>query len=215
MTPHGALVVSVSGTSGSGKSTLVRGLAASLGATAHRAVGAMFFDDYAAVSDLPENDLHGWLARGGDPDEWRTDRLAADLGALRHGESVPALDGSSTCGPFDVVVLEEPFGRSRKAMAPMIDLALHVDLPLQLALARRLRRDFVPKDGEVPADRADQLRAYLAMYLDIGGAVYAFVDRLARDSTDVVLDGLTGREDLLTAALAEVASAQARRHERD
>lgn len=70
-------------------------------------------------------------------------------------------------------------------------------------------RDFVPAEGEVPADRADQLRGYLAMYLEVGGAVYALVDRIAKESSDVVLDGLTDRDDVLAAALAAVASARA------
>ena len=55
----------------------------------------MFFDDYAGVSDLPENDLPGWLARGADIDEWRTDRLVADLTALVGGGSILSLDGAS------------------------------------------------------------------------------------------------------------------------
>jgi energy-coupling factor transporter ATP-binding protein EcfA2 len=205
VTRSGAFVVAVSGTSGSGKSTLVRGLAAALGASA----GPVFFDDYAAVSDLPEDDLGGWLARGGDPDEWRTDRLAADLRALRAGDAVGALDGGALVGPFDLVVLEEPFGRARSTMAPHIDLVLHIRLPLHVALARRLTRDFVPVTGEVAADRADRLRGYLAMYLDVGGAVYDHIDRLASASSDTVLDGLLSAADLLAAALDEVAAARA------
>lgn len=190
MTRSSAFVIAVSGTSGSGKSTLVRGLADSLGTVGGDAIAAVFFDDYAAMSDLPENDLAGWLARGGDPNDWRTDRPATDLRALREGESITTLDGATTIGPLDVVVLEEPFGRARAAMAPSIDLALHVDPPLQVALARRVRRDFVPMHGEVPVEQADRLRGYLAMYLEVGGTVYDLVDRLSRESSDLVLDGL-------------------------
>jgi len=206
MTRARAFVIGVSGTSGSGKSTLVRGLAAGLAAAGNAAVGSVFFDDYAAVSDLPENDLVGWLARGGDPDEWRTDRLAADVFALRAGESISTLDGASTIGPLDVVVLEEPFGRSRTAIGPMVDLALHIRLPLHIALARRVLRDFIPADGEVPADAADRLRGYLALYVEVGGAFYEVADRLAQESSDVVLDGLAGSDELLGAALTEVAA---------
>lgn len=211
MSGPGTFVIAVSGTSGSGKSTLVRGLAESLGATAGHNVGSIFFDDYAAVSDLPERDLPGWLDRGGDPDEWRTDQLAADLRALCGGEPIVGPDGTETVGPLDLVVLEEPFGRARAAVGPLIDLALHVDLPLQVALARRLSRDFVPAAGEVPADRADALSGYLAMYLEIGAAVYEFVDRLARESSDVVLDGLRPAGDVLATALTAVAAARASR----
>jgi uridine kinase len=206
-------VVAVSGTSGSGKSTLVRSLAARLDEPAGSGnAGAVFFDDYAGVSQLPEHDLAGWLARGGDPDEWRTDRLAADLRTLRAGEATRSLDDKISLGPFDVVVLEEPFGRVRATIAPHIDLVLHIGLPLHIALARRLTRDFVPAGGAVATDGADRLRGYLAMYLEVGGAVYDLIDRLAAESSDAILDGLSSAGDVLEAALAEVSAARSPGH---
>ncbi len=203
-------VVAVSGTSGSGKSTLVRALAEALSPAGgsepsdRGAALAMFFDDYAGVSDLPENDLPGWLARGADIDEWRTDRLVADLTALVGGGSILSLDGASTIGPVDTIVLEEPFGRARSAVRPLIDLALHIDLPLHVALARRLRRDFVADEGEIDAEQAARLRGYLDMYLDVGGRIYEEAARRAAEVADVVLDGELGSADLLAVALAQV-----------
>lgn len=44
----------------------------------------------------------------------------------------------------------------------MVDLALHIELPLHVALARRLARQFVPAEGGLSALDADKLRAYLA-----------------------------------------------------
>ena len=52
----GGYVVSVSGTSGAGKSTLVEGLVAALTAAGHH-VTSLHFDNYAAVSMPPQDDL--------------------------------------------------------------------------------------------------------------------------------------------------------------
>ena len=112
-----AFVISVSGTSGSGKSTLVRGLARDLEATSGLRVGTVFFDDYATVSQLPEKDLPGWLDRGADPGEWRTDQLVVDLRSLLAGDAITPPVGEQV-GPADIVVLEEPFGRARPPCDP-------------------------------------------------------------------------------------------------
>jgi uridine kinase len=199
-----AFVISVSGTSGSGKSTLVRGLARDLGANRALRVGTLFFDDYASVSVLPEQDLPGWLARGADPREWRTDQLVVDLTALVAGEAVTP-PGGERMGPVDIVVLEEPFGRARPAMRPLIGLALHIALPLHIALARRLLRDFVPEAGPIDADRTDALRGYVDLYRTVGGTIYELIDQLASTSSDVTLDGLLDSQSLLELALADVA----------
>jgi uridine kinase len=199
-----AFVISVSGTSGSGKSTLVRGLARDLEATSGLRVGTLFFDDYASVSQLPEKDLPGWLDRGADPGEWRTDQLVADLTSLVAGNTVTPPVGELV-GPLDIVVLEEPFGRARPAMRPLIGLALHIALPLHIALARRLLRDFVPEAGGIDPDGTGALRGYVEMYRTVGGTIYELIDGLASTTSDVSLDGLLDSQNLLELALSEVA----------
>ena len=197
------LLIAVSGTSGAGKTTLVRGLARELATATGKSVVPMFFDDYAAVSQLPENDLPGWLERGADPSEWRTDRLVADLKALIAGEVI-SLPAGDRVGPADIVVLEEPFGRARPPMRPLIDTALHIALPLHFALARRLLRDFIPVTGPLDEAGTNSLRNYVDMYRGVSGTLYALIDDLAMKSSDHVLDGTLHGESLLELALAEV-----------
>jgi hypothetical protein len=90
-------------------------------------------------------------------------------------------------------------------MRPLIGIALHIALPLHIALARRLLRDFVPDVGAIDADGADALRGYLEMYRTVGGRVYELIDRLARTTSDVTLDGLLDSQSLLELARDEVA----------
>ena len=184
-------VVVVSGTSGAGKSTVVDGVASMVSATGRRAV-ALHFDDYADVTQLP-GDLLDWLRRGADPDGWRADRLESTL-----------LTCIAESEPGTLIIVEDPFGRVRRSIRYVVDLAIHIDLPLGVALARRLLRDFLPETGGL-AD-ADPLREYLADYLRGGGAAYSTIDRMAREASDVILDGSGDRSELLARALGEIAA---------
>jgi hypothetical protein len=88
-------------------------------------------------------------------------------------------------------------------MGPLIDLALHIALPLHTALARRLLRDFLPESGAIDDAGADELRKYITMHRMVGGTIYELIDQLAETSSDVVLDGLLDSESLLERALVE------------
>jgi uridine kinase len=186
-------VVAVSGTSGSGKTTLVQGLAAALADVGPRVV-RLHFDQYSAVSDVPD-DLASWVQRGADPDEWRTDRFVDDL--ERHVREDPGPHGT-------VLLVEEPFGRARTPFRAIVDLAVHIHLPLGVSLARRLLRDFVPDLVGPSTDGPDRLRAYLDTYLNGGGAAYEAIEEVARTASDVVLDGLADRQELVEKARREV-----------
>lgn len=197
--PGPPLVVGVSGTSGAGKTTLIRGLASALAEAGYR-VGCLHFDDYSATSEVPE-DLPRWVQRGADPDEWRTDQFIDDLLAYVHGSSEVALT---------VLLVEEPFGRARTPIGSLVDLALHLHLPLGVSLARRLLRDFVPDLSGPRPSGADRLRTYLDRYVAGGGAAYEAIDEMARRTSDVVLDGLVDPQELVQTALREVQTNLAR-----
>jgi uridine kinase len=188
---HAPFVVAVSGTSGAGKSAVVEGIASALALSGRHAV-ALHFDDYADVSQLPE-DLVDWMERGANPDEWRTERLVTAL--------VTRIDGAE---PDTVILVEEPFGRARTPMRNLSDLAIHIDLPLGISLARRLLRDFVPESGELDEPGTAQLRDYLAQYLRGGGTAYQAIDQMARETSDVILDGLLDPAELVDRARREV-----------
>jgi hypothetical protein len=81
----------------------------------------------------------------------------------------------------------------------LIDLAVCLDLPLEIALARRVLRTVEGSpDGE--RLRAD-LRQIMTGYLNGGRESYARVLALVRADADVVLDGLLAPERLAEASL--------------
>ena len=182
-----AFVVAVSGMSGAGKTSVVRDAVARLGSAT-----SLHFDDYAADSIYPA-DLHDWLQRGADVDEWKTPRLAADLRALR-------------AGSHDFVLIEEPFGRRRAELRDLIDFAVHLDVPADVLLARRLLRRLEEEReqfGDAVIDRLHRdLREHLATdrSLEIAGAASA------RDAADFVLDGRRSIDEIARTLVDEILS---------
>jgi uridine kinase len=198
------LVIAVSGMSGAGKSTVVRGLLDTLTTTDGQRAISLSFDDYQKSPTLTEDVLIERLARGGDPDEWRVEQLLTDLDTLLGGQPITAARGVGTLGPADIIVVEEPFGRARSQMRSLVDLALHIQLPANVALARRLLRDFVPNVDDAAPLESGQLGDYLRAYLADLAPAYERVEDLAHASTDVVLDGSVDSAELVTRALAAV-----------
>ncbi len=186
---HGAakpFVIAIGGPSGSGKSTVVNRTASLLGNAT-----TLFFDDYAAASTYP-SDFGAWIRDGANPDAWKTPQFATDLVALREGRSIASPGGGKRREPARYIVVEEPFGRERREMRAAIDLVAIVDLPLEVALARRIRRSIQPAlaDSAASVDCLREIDQYLSAYLDQLREGYMIINRCALTTCDVVLDGL-------------------------
>jgi uridine kinase len=186
------VVVAISGTSGAGKTSLVRKTAALLGDAV-----CLHFDDYKPVSLYPV-DLTAWVASGSNPNEWQTPQLAQDLRALRSGRAISVPGSAERTEPKPYIVLEDPFGRAREEMAPSIDFAAYIDVPLDVAMARKLRREVLgvaPSRGSEEAIR--RLDSFLVSFLDESlRDVYIAANESARASCDLVLDGMRLLDDL-------------------
>ncbi len=185
----GSYIVAISGTSGSGKTSLVNAVAESLGEAVH-----LHFDDYATVSSYPQ-DMRAWIDAGADPAEWRTPKLGDDLRALKSGRAIKAPGGSRIdAAPY--AVLEEPFGRARPDVADLVDFVAFVDVPLEIALARRLLRDFddgAPRQAEGYTRR---LYGFLSTYVAVYRDAYVEGVRLARETCDIEVDGMKSVEEI-------------------
>jgi len=178
-----AYVVAVSGISGAGKTSVIRRASELL----ESAVG-LYFDDYAAASTYPP-DLKEWVERGANVDEWQTPQLAADLRALREGPNV-------------VVLVEEPFGKLRREMAGLIDLAIHLEVPADVLLARRLMRKIEEqRDSETLIARLeDDLRHHLGA----GRKLDALGSNAAAKAADVVVDATMSIDEIAERVVAEI-----------
>lgn len=176
-------VVAVSGLSGAGKSALVGSLR-----EAYPASVALYFDDYASVSRYPP-DLRDWLDRGGDVDEWDVSTLVADIQRLRRGEPVTPPNADRPIQPGVLILLEQPLGRLHAGMAPLIDLSVHVDLPLDLLLMRRLHRLIHEEGGAQDPDLWRRIAGHLDHYRELGRDLSLHAHERLVAAADLVLDG--------------------------
>jgi uridine kinase len=193
-----AYVVAVSGTSGAGKTTLVDQVSALLANSTR-----LHFDDYVNLG----NDIaviQGWLAGGADPNELRTPEFAAALRRLRGGETLTLPNGRGTVAAAGIVMVEEPFGKSRLELAPLIDLAVHLEVPPDVALARRSLRLVEVEAAADPLQGLEAVAGQLRAYLAAGRDAYLAAARAARDSADLVLDGMLPTQELAAALVGEI-----------
>lgn len=182
------IIVAVSGTSGAGKSTLMRHLA-----QLHGSASLLHFDDYIELGTDTDS-IQSWVEAGAPADEIKTPQLAEDLHNLRAGRTVQPPGRASAAISAELILLEEPFGRARRTVAPLIDLALHLELPADIALARRsLRRAQAVSETSEPDHHAavlQDLAAQFEAYLGPQRQAYRLAEAQARAVADLILDGL-------------------------
>lgn len=178
-----AYVVAVSGISGAGKTSVIRRASDLL-----ESATGLYFDDYAASSTYPP-DLMEWVERGANVDEWQTPQLAADLRALRESSNA-------------VVLVEEPFGKLRREMAGLIDLAIHLEVPGDVLLARRLMRRIEEQRGS--EELIERLEQDMRHHLAAGRDLDALGSTEARKAADVVVDATKSIDEIAERVVAEI-----------
>ena len=181
MTPF---IIAVAGMPGAGKSTLIRNAMQTLGDS-----DSLHFDDYTRGTDYPN--IPEWVAAGCDPNEWISPGLAEDLSRLKAGHAVQTPNTGRRVEPRASILMEEPFGRSRNAIAQYIDMVVTIDLPIDIALARRLLRDINTPDMVSSAEKArDHVHSYCRRFLfESRRELILAGQRCALQSCDLVLDG--------------------------
>ncbi|MDD4296375.1 MAG: hypothetical protein PHC69_05385 [Ruminiclostridium sp.] len=89
------------------------------------------FDDYGDSVYL-NRDINDW-SEDSNGDEWHTEPVAADVERLLNKQ-------------LDYIVLDYPFGYGNRLVGQYINLAVYIDVPLDVALARRIIRDYTSRD---------------------------------------------------------------------
>jgi uridine kinase len=181
----------ISGISGSGKTSLVREVTALLEQSV-----AFHFDDYASVSNYP-TDIKEWVATGAEASKWETLRMTEDLQQLRQGKAITLPNNQGLVQPAKYIVVEEPFGRGRAEISQHIDFVAYIDVPMEIAFCRKLKRDLNTLFKNNCDESLKYVNDILEGYLEGGlREVYQASHEIARSSCDLILDGTKPTSEL-------------------
>lgn len=176
-------VVAVTGGMGSGKSTVVRRLESLL----PRAV-AVHEDDHQTMTLWTADEVRRWQEAGADVAQLPLEGLPDRLAALRDPAG----------GHHGLILLESQFGRQHPALAPLVDFQIWLDLPADVAFARRI--------AEVAADADTDPEARLAWIAQLSSTYADWTARLVHRQREAV----AAVADVIVAAHGPVADVVSR-----
>ncbi|OKY25404.1 MULTISPECIES: nucleoside/nucleotide kinase family protein [Thalassotalea] len=164
-------VVALSGASGSGKTALVTQLANKLGCP------YLLFDEHTDTKTYPDN-MKQWLKSGADVSLIKTPTLVSSL------EQLLSINNSR------YIFLEEPFGKQRDAISKLIDYVVLLEPPLELCLARIIKRHTEHSHS------TETILAYLNKYEDHLRDIYITVTNQVRNNADLIVDEIASINDI-------------------
>jgi uridine kinase len=204
-----SFVIGISSPSGGGKTTLARRLANALADAV-----VLSFDEYdeAGLIVHPAS-YQSWYQQGADYNAWQAPQLATDLRQLKAGAAVTSPVDQRPVEPARFIVFDAPLGRAHHATGQQIDLMVYLDTPLDVALARRILRDFYGNEPSLSTEKSAALRRELEGYLQFARIIYVEFVRQLKSTSDLILDGLLAPDELANqviqvAALASSQSAE-------
>ena len=161
-------VISIAAVSGGGKTTITSYLKGQL-----QNSKTISFDDYDF--DGPDNILE-WIDNGCNPDEWDLSPLIRDIKKLGNE-------------PLDYIILDFPFAYLHTETREFIDFAVFIDTPLDIAMARRIIRDF--KNGST-----EDIMLDLDNYILRGRQGYLNMLNTTKPHSDLIVDGTLSKSEI-------------------
>lgn len=162
-------IISIAAVSGGGKTAISKELHQLL-----QQSKVIYFDDYQLEG--PE-DIIDWVDRGANYEEWDITPLIQDIEKL-------------ATESLHYIILDYPFARMHSKLRSSIDLAVFIDTPLDIALARRIIRDY-QQDSKV------ELFKEMDLYVNYGRKGYLEMLTSIKPNSDLVVDGTLTVQDIL------------------
>lgn len=143
---------------------------------------SLHFDDYSFDGEV--EDFCKWMQDGADYNVWDLTPLKNDIEKIIRA------------GEYEYLILDYPFAYQHKMLSDFIDVAIFIDTPLDIALARRVLRD-------MKNESADEIRNEMESYIKCARAVYVQFLKDILPSSDYVIDG-SKTLDLIADEIVEI-----------
>lgn len=165
-------VVAVSGASGAGKTTIVKELANEFDCP------FLLFDAHTDKSTYPQN-MKNWLKNG------------ANVSLIKTPKFVTSLESLISKNDSRFIFIEEPFGKERDSMSSLIDYVVLLDQPLELCLARIIKRHTEQPNSDSICSTSN----YLDKYEDHFREIYISAVKQVRNKSDLIFNEVVSIKD--------------------
>lgn len=156
-------IVAIAAVTAGGKTTVVNEIKKKLPKTA-----SLHFDNYTFDGEVA--DFYQWTIDGADYNVYNLSPLEQDIVSIKNS------------GEFEYLLLDYPFSYLQNQIKDYIDLAIFIDTPLDIAMARRVLRDMKEASGE-------EIRNDMEKYLKYARIAYVQMLEAVLPSSDYVIDG--------------------------
>ncbi|MGA5676241.1 hypothetical protein ACPCHR_00550 [Bacillus bombysepticus] len=171
-------IISIAAVSGGGKTTITERLKHKF-----KNSKALYFDSY--TFDKSPADICKWIDDGANYDEWVLTPLIHDIEQLIQNNTL------------DYIIVDYPFAYLNSEMRKFIDVTIFIDTPLDIAMARRILRDF--KEGTI-----DEIHNDLEYYMTYARKAYLEAIHTVKPNSDIILDGSLSVSEIINHAVEEL-----------
>lgn len=196
-------VVAVAGPPGAGKTSLIQELAQSMGNAC-----VIHMDSYETMTRKPIAEIAQWMQDGADIDAFAFPQLDQDLQRLRQGRTVIEPRTGREIAARKYILFETQFGKAHRATGQHIDLLIWLDTPLDVALARNVKKltgSFLREQKpDKLGERLQWLDGYLDNYLRTVRTLMPMQKARVAAAADFVLDGAGSLPELIRHAAGEI-----------
>jgi len=189
-------VIAIASIIGGGKTSLARSICRKLPDAT-----AIHFDSYEKATGRSFEDIRRWMQDGADFNQLQCPGLVEALEELKSGRPVVDPLTGRHIPPGDRIIFEMPLGREHKQTKGFIDLLVWIDIPRDIALARKL----IQHSGACPpSEFSGWIRGYLETYLSGLRELMEIQKQRVSPDADIVIDGTEGLEAMTQKAVSQI-----------
>jgi len=194
-------VIAVASIIGGGKTSFVKAIAERL-----KNATTIHYDHYERSTEESADNLIQWMRNGADFNDFVIPRLPEDLEKLKQGKSVFDPLTGIEIRPNKYIIFEMPLGKEHRLTAAYIDLLIWIEIPLDIALARKIKEfasNFLTEHLNYK-DCITWLDKYLDNYLSIVRDVLQIQKEKVSVNADIIINGEGDLENMVQKATDEI-----------